>query len=98
MSAEWIAAVAWWRSPPLPAYAVADWEKYLTGMRPTWVDVPAYLSTTESPEPLPRTLQEGHPEHLLSKRDDGAIICTCGLVIPQPDGMPNYDGAAMGDW
>jgi hypothetical protein len=38
-------------------------------------------------------------EHRPAKLPNGAIICLgCGLTVPQPSGMPNYDGAAMGDW
>jgi hypothetical protein len=90
---DWLAAVAWWRTPPPMAEDTSSWKDFVESREtPVWVDT-AYLSTTQPP-----TLQPGSPEHLLSKDPDGTITCTCGLAIPQPDGMPNYDGAAMGDW
>lgn len=57
-------------------------------------DPPPFLSTTCPPEPWPFPL-----EHTLGKTADGTIICfLCGLVIPPPPDMPDYSGAAMGDW
>jgi hypothetical protein len=56
----------------------------------------AYLSTTVSPDPLPPPGPEHR--HNLIHAEHGIGCRGCDLWVPKPEGMPNYDGAARGDW
>ena len=49
--------------------------------------------TAPEPEPEPAAHR-----HNLIHAETGIGCRGCDLWVPKPDGMPDYDGAAMGDW